>query len=249
MELGQHISQRYNQELENIRNQVLKMGGLVEQQSINAVKALLNHDPELAREVASRDDEVNSMEVAIDEECTRVIAKRQPAASDLRLVVAVIKTITDLERIGDEAQKIALYAQKLSLRDTVNDMHSELAHLSRRVLDTLRDSLHAFARLDANQAVETLGQDKHIDKEFENLSRLLITHMMEDPRRIKSALRVNWCARSLERIGDHAQNLCEYVIYLVKGKDVRHKSLEHIRAKHFPMDDEETPFVTPKLAD
>jgi len=249
MELGHHISQRYNQELENIRNQVLKMGGLVEQQSINAVKALLNHDADLAHEVATRDDKVNSMEIAIDEECTRVIAKRQPAASDLRLVVAVIKTITDLERIGDEAQKIAMYAQKLSLRDTVDDMHSELAHLSQRVLDTLRDSLHAFARLDAHKAVETLGQDKHIDKEFENLSRLLITHMIEDPRRIKSALRVNWCARSLERIGDHAQNLCEYVIYLVKGKDVRHKSLEHIRAKHFPLDDEEALSQPPKITD
>ncbi len=234
MNLGQHISQRYNQELEDIRNQVLKMGGLVEQQTTHALQSLLKHDAILAETVASRDDEVNAMEVAIDEECTRVIAKRQPAASDLRLVIAVIKVITDLERIGDEAQKIAKYTQRLSMRNTVDDLHSELSHLGVLALDTLRDALDAFARLDANKAVEILGRDEAIDKEFNNLSRLLITHMMEDPRQIKSALRVNWCARSLERIGDHAQNICEYVIYLVKGKDVRHKSLEHIRQKYFP---------------
>ncbi len=236
MQLGQHISQRYNQELEDVRNQVLKMGGLVEQQSTQALQALLQHDAYLAESVADRDDQVNAMEVAIDEECTRVIAKRQPAASDLRLVIAVIKVITDLERIGDEAQKIARYAQKMSMRRTVDDLHSELSHLGLLVLETLRNALDAFARLDANKAVDILGRDRAIDKEFNNLSRLLITHMMEDPRKIKSALRVGWCARSLERIGDHAQNICEYVIYLVKGKDIRHKSLEHIRRKYFPDD-------------
>jgi phosphate transport system protein len=238
MELRQHISQSYNQELEAIRNQVLKMGGLVEQQSINALEALLRHNPDLAQEVVKRDDQVNSMEVDIDEECTRIIAKRQPAASDLRLVIAIIKVITDLERIGDEAQKIANYAKKFSLRETVDGLHSELSHLGTLVLRILHDSLDAFARLDANKAVEMLGRDSTIDKEFNSLSRLLIIHMMEDPRQIKSALRINWCARSLERIGDHAQNICEYVIFLVKGKDVRHKSLEHIRKKYFPTDEE-----------
>ncbi len=238
MELGQHISRRYNEELEDIRSKVLRMGGLVEMQSVNAIKSLLERDRELAKKVVGQDHEINTMEVEIDEECTRVIARRQPAASDLRLVIAVIKVITDLERIGDEAEKIARYAKKLAKKDTITDLHSELSHLSQLVLNILHDSLDAFARLDTEQAVKVFTQDSKINKEFDNLSRLVITHMIEEPRQIKNALRINWCARSLERIADHAQNICEYVIYLVKGKDVRHTSLEHIRAKYFPHDTE-----------
>lgn len=236
MELGHHISQRYNAELEDIRSKVLQMGGLVELQTEKAIKALIEHDLELAKEVSSDDSRVNAMEIDIDEECTKVIARRQPTASDLRLVIAVVKVITDLERIGDEAEKIALYSKKLAKKKVFTGMHSELAHLSTLVLDTLHRSLDAFARLDAEQAVVILSEDGRINKEFDNLSRLLITYMMEDPRHIKNSLRINWCARSLERIGDHAQNICEYVIYLVKGKDVRHTSLEHIRSKYFPDD-------------
>ncbi len=236
MEIGQHISQRYNDELEDIRNKVLQMGGLVESQAGKAVKALLEHDQELAKAVANADEEVNQMEVNIDEECTRVIARRQPTASDLRLVIAVVKVITDLERIGDEAEKIARYSKKLAKKPNVVGMHSELSHLSKLVLGMLHDSLDAFARLDDDEAVKILEREVRINKEVDNLSRLLITFMMEDPRHIKNALRVSWCARSLERIGDHAQNICEYVIYLVKGKDVRHTSLEHIRSKYFPQD-------------
>lgn len=236
MEIGQHTSQRYNEELEQIRNKVLQMGGLVETQTEQSIKALLTHDKELAKEVANADESVNEMEVEIDEECTRVIARRQPTASDLRLVVAVVKVITDLERIGDEAEKIARYSKKLAKKPNVVDTHSELAHMGNLVLNILHDSLDAFARLDAESAVEILGRDEQINKELDNISRLLLTFMMEDPRNIKNALRVSWCARSLERIGDHAQNICEYVIYLVKGKDVRHTSLEHIRSKYFPHD-------------
>ncbi|GAA0423884.1 phosphate signaling complex protein PhoU [Cocleimonas flava] len=239
MEIGQHISQRYNEELEDIRNQVLKMGGLVESQAEQAVKALLESDFELAKAVANGDEAVNQMEVDIDEECTRVIARRQPTASDLRLVVAVVKVITDLERIGDEAEKIARYSKKLAKKQNITRMHSELSHMSQLVLTMLHDSLDAFARLDADGAVRILGKDQQVNVELDNLSRLLITFMMEDPRHIKSALRVSWCARSLERIADHAQNICEYVIYLVKGKDVRHTSLEHIRSKYFPYDIED----------
>ena len=240
IELGQHISQRYNQELEDIRSQVLKMGGLVEMQSVNALTSLLEYDRELAKEVSQSDDKINSMEVAIDEECTRVIARRQPAASDLRLIIAVVKVITDLERIGDEAVKIASYSKKLAKKPAVNGMHSELAHLSKLVLGILHESLDAFARLDADQAIRILEQDPQINKELDNLSRLLITYMMEDSRNIKSSLRINWCARSIERIGAHSQNICEYVIYLVKGKDIRHANLEHIRAKYFPYDTDHT---------
>ena len=239
MEIGQHISQRYNAELEDIRNKVLKMGGLVESQTEKAVKALLEHDHELAKEVASSDQIINSMEVEIDDDCTRVIARRQPTASDLRLVIAVVKVITDLERIGDEAEKIARYSKKLAKKPNAFVMHAELTHMSNLVMSMLHESLDAFARLDDDAAVKILGRDTQVNKELENVSRLLITFMMEDPRHIKNALRVAWCARSLERIGDHAQNICEYVIYLVKGKDVRHTSLEHIRSKYFPHDQDE----------
>lgn len=240
MELGEHISQRYNEELEDIRSKVLKMGGLVESQTELAIKALLETDPILAKKVANNDEKVNMMEIEIDEECTQVIARRQPTAGDLRLVIAVVKVITDLERIGDEAEKIALYSKKLAKKSNVNNLHDELTHLSDLVFNMLRDSLDAFARLDEEQAIKVLVVDEKVDTEFERLSRLLITFMMEDARNIKSAIRVNWCARSLERIGDHATNICEYVIYLVRGKDVRHKSLEHIRAKYFPHDIDES---------
>ena len=239
MEIGQHISQRYNAELEDIRNKVLKMGGLVESQTEKAVKALLENDHDLAKEVASSDQIINSMEVEIDDDCTRVIARRQPTASDLRLVIAVVKVITDLERIGDEAEKIARYSKELAKKSNAVVMHAELTHMSNLVLSILHDSLDAFARLDDDEAVKILGRDSQVNKELENVSRLLITFMMEDPRHIKNALRVAWCARSLERIGDHAQNICEYVIYLVKGKDVRHTSLEHIRSKYFPHDQDD----------
>jgi phosphate transport system protein len=239
MELGQHISHRYNEELEDIRSKVLKMGGLVELQADNAVKSLLNQDKALAKEVSDTDQKVNKMEMEIDEDCIRVIARRQPTASDLRLVIAVSKVITDLERIGDEADKIAQYSKKLAKKNTVIGMHADLAHLSELVLTILHDSLNAFARMDADQAVKILGSDKQVNIEFDNLSRLMITFMMEDSHHIKGTLRVNWCARSLERIAEHAQNICEYVIFLVKGKDVRHTSLDHIRSKYFPQDLEE----------
>ncbi len=236
MELGQHISQRYNEELEDIRSKVLQMGGMVENQAKNAVQSLLECDKSLAKDVASADHKVNEMEMEIDEDCIQVIARRQPTARDLRLVIAVSKVITDLERIGDEAEKIALYSKKLAKKNTVIGMHADLAHLSELVLTILHDSLDAFARMDAEQAMKILGSDKKVNVEFDNLSRLSIIFMMEDPRNIKATLRVNWCARSLERIAEHAQNICEYVIFLVKGKDVRHTSLEHIRSKYFPHD-------------
>jgi len=178
--------------------------------------------------------------VDIDEDCTRLIAKRQPAASDLRLVIAVVKVITDLERIGDEAQKIGLYAQKLAKKRAINNIHSELSRLGALVNTSLQDSLDAFARLDAEDAIRILSTEKSINKEFNTLGRLLITHMMEDPRNIKSVLRVSWCARSLERISEHSQNIAEYVIYLVKGKDIRHRNLSEIREKYFPDDNEDT---------
>ncbi len=237
MELGEHISQRYNQELEDIRSKVLKMGGLVEAQAENGVKALLHRDAELAEKVATADDKINALEVEIDEDCVQVIALRQPTASDLRLVFAVGKVITDLERLGDEAAKIGKYSKKLAKKKTVTGMHAELSHLSELALSLLHDSLDAFARLDDERAVQLLAKNDKINREFNALSRILITHMMENPRNIKNALRISWCARSLERIGHYSINICEYVVYLVKGKDIRHTDLDEVLAELFPDDD------------
>ncbi len=228
-DIGQHISHQFDEDLESLRSKVLNMGGLVEKQVENALMALTRSDSSLAEEVATSDYKINAMEVAIDEECTQVIAKRQPAASDLRLVVTVIKTITDLERIGDEAEKIGAHAVKLATVERTPTYFLELKHMGERVREMLHDSLDAFARMDTENALAIAQGDREINDEYDAIVRQLITHMMEDPRAIKRALRVMWCARSLERIGDHAKNICEYVIYTVAGTDVRHTSFEQVK--------------------
>ncbi len=227
--LEQHTSQRYNLELENVLNKVMTMGGLVEKQVGDGVRALLEANSELGELVSTADYRVNLLEVEIDEECTQILARRQPAASDLRLVVTIIKTITDLERIGDEAEKIGRFAVSLATAKSLPVYYTDLRHLGDHVTSMLHDALDAFARMDVDAAIATAAKDLQIDKEFESLSRLLITHMMEDPRQVKNVIKVNWCARSLERIGDHAKNVCEYVIYMVKGKNVRHTSLDQMQ--------------------
>lgn len=239
MELGHHISQRYNEELEEIRNKVLKMGGLVEEQTGNAVKALLERDKDLAMKVTQSDTAIDQMEVDIDDDCIQMIARRQPAARDLRLVFAVSKVITDLERIGDEAEKIGKYSKKLAKKKAHTGMHDELTHISELALSLLHDTLDAFARLDDEQAVKIIIQSAKINKEFNSLSRLLITHMMEDTRNIKNVLRISWCARSLERIGNYSTNIAEHIVFLVKGRDIRHVDLDEVLAEFFPDDDED----------
>lgn len=229
--IGQHISQQFNAELEDIRNRVLTMGGLVEQQIADAMVAMVEGDDRIAEVVINNDYKVNAMEVALDEECNRVLARRQPTAGDLRLVVAVIKTITDLERIGDEAERIA----RMSLHDASREegrVHPvQIEHLGDQVRLMVHNALDAFARMDTELAVQIWREDLKVDKEYEAIMRQLITFMMEDPRSIPRVLDIMWSARSLERIGDRARNICEYVIYLVKGKDVRHTSLEHMEAQ------------------
>jgi phosphate transport system protein len=223
---SQHISQQFEKELQDIRSLVLAMGGLIEQQVANAQKALLTGDSELARSVISLDDEVNALEVSIDEECIQIIALRQPTAGDLRLIAGILKTITDLERIGDESVSIARMAMSLSEKDRPKTNYRELQSMGNHVLGMLRNALDAFARLDAEQAIKVAREDREIDAEYEAIIRQLITYMMEDPRTVTKAIDMMWSARSLERIGDHASNLCEHVIYLVEGKDVRHLSIE-----------------------
>ncbi|MGI9220473.1 MAG: phosphate signaling complex protein PhoU [Woeseiaceae bacterium] len=224
-DLTDHISRRFNQDIEELRSQVLTMGGLVESQLTKAIAALVSGDSELGLQVANDDYKVNDLEVSIDESCSRILATRAPAAGDLRLIVAIIKTITDLERIGDEAEKIGFLASRLAAMDRPSDSYRELKTLGNHVLHMLRDAMNAFARLDVEESFEVVREDEQVDEEYEAIQRQCITFMMEDPRSIKRVMNVTWAARSLERIGDHSKNICEYVIYMVQGRDVRHTGI------------------------
>lgn len=226
LHLNEHISQQFNAELEGLRNRVLSLGGLVEQQVHDAVAAIASGDTKLAESVVQNDYKVNAAEVSIDEECNRILALRQPTASDLRLVMAVVKTITDLERIGDEAKKVAKFALKLSEQDRPSDNYRAIQNFGTHVEKMIHDALDAFARLDPQAALEVVKEDVAVDSEYEGIMRQSMTFMLEDPRTISRVMNVMWAVRSLERVGDHAKNMSEYVIYLVKGKDVRHTSIE-----------------------
>lgn len=232
-----HISRRYNADIEHVRQSVLEMGGLVERQVEAALDALKAGDSEAALRVAHDDYKVNSLEVAIDEECNRILALRAPTAVDLRVIIAIIKTITDLERMGDEAEKIARLIAQLATQEAPSNGYREIRHLGKHVIAMIRNALDAFARMDVDLAVQTALDDQVVDQEYEAISRQSITFMMEDPRTIRRVLDVMWIVRSLERIGDHTKNICEYVIYTVKGKDVRHTSLDDMLRES----DEETP--------
>ncbi len=223
-----HISQQFNDELEQVKNHLLEMGGLVERQVGDAIKSLIDADSELAAKVVKSDKRINQMELDIDEECTRIIARRQPAASDLRLVIAASKAVNDLERIGDESAKIARLAIQLCEEGESPRGYVEIRHIGDRVRRMTQEALTAFARLDVENALTVAQEDKDVDMEYESAMRELVTFMMEDPRSIKRVMNVIWALRALERIGDHARNIAEDVIYLVKGKDVRHVSLDEM---------------------
>ena len=228
-----HLSTQFDSELSAISTRVLEMGGLVEAQVAQAIYALANFSAETALQVLKQEDLVNSMEVEIDRDLSTIIARRQPTARDLRLLIAISKTIANLERIGDEAARIARMAQRLLNSGLSNRMRlpvSDLAYECELATKQLRKVLDAFARLDTQAALEVLRQDDQIDREFEGLMRKLITYMMEDPRTISSAIDLVFVAKAIERVGDHAKNLAEVIIYIVKGTDVRHNSLDAVES-------------------
>lgn len=226
-----HISQQFNEELDEVKKHLLEMGGQVENQINDAMEALVEANSELAERVMSNDDDINRMEISIDEECARILARRQPAASDLRLVIAVSKANTDLERIGDETKRIAKLAIQLSESGQSPRGYVEVRHITGLVKTMLHNALDAFARFDVDMALEVARADQAVDMEYATAMRELITFMMEDPRSISRVINVIWALRSLERVGDHARNIAEHLIYLVNGKDVRHVSYEQMERK------------------
>ena len=226
LNLGHHISQQFNEELEDIRNKVLQMGGIVEEQLGRAVRALIEGDTKLAKQIVADDYRVNALEVEIDEECTRIVARRQPAASDLRLVMAVIKTITDLERIGDEAKRVAKMVEDELNGAMAEDVRNELEHMGNLVREMLRMILDAFARTDVETAVRVVKFDHRVDVKYVSITRQLMTYMAQDPSNIPRVLNILWAARAMERMGDRCGNIAEYIFYLVHGRDIRHTAVD-----------------------
>ena len=228
LHLGEHISRRFNEELEEVRSSVLHMGGVVEEQLANALKVLVNDERSLAAEVIEADAIVNSLEVEIDEECTRIVARRQPAATDLRLIMTVSKTINELERIGDEAKRVAKMSRKDMDGALGDEVRAELTLMGELVREMLRQVLDAFARTDVDTAVLVVKADAKVDKKYKKVIKLLIERMGQDPDSIPSVMKIIWAVRSLERLGDRCQNIAEHIIYMVLGTDVRHISLDDV---------------------
>jgi len=229
MAVTEHISKAFETDLDTTRTRVLQMGGLVEAQILAAIDAYASGDTALMEQVIENERRVNGYEVAIDGACNHIVVKRQPAASDLRLIMGISKIVTDLERIGDEAQKIARMAKRIHEH---GGQHAQrfpaVRHAAQIAVRMLREGLDSFARLDVVAAAEVLKEDTAIDQEFTSVLRQLITYMMEDPRTITPALEIVWVAKAIERIGDHAKNLAEQVIYIVRGTDVRHTAFADV---------------------
>lgn len=230
VKLNTHISGKFNTELENLRNSVLTMGGEVEQQMIDTLRAIKENNAGLAEKVVLNDLKINSMEVQIDEECMRIIAKRHPTASDLRLVLTIAKATADIERIGDEIERIAKLVTKshLPLSETIK---SSMLSIGEHVVAMMRGTFNAFARQDERAAIDVYEQDNRIDRQYKNLLAFTTQEMQQHPQMMEDWLEVLWALRSLERVGDRCKNICEYVVYLAGGADVRHSSLESMQQK------------------
>jgi len=226
---NKHTLTQYDNELEEMRRNVMLMGSLVANQVQRCMEALTTQDISLIDQIIADDHRVNGMEVTIDEKCVQLIARRQPTANDLRMVMTIIKTIKDLERIGDEAKNIARMARQMAQREHFHPArYTEIRHAARLALEMLERSLDAFARIDISQITHVLRTDVQIDMEFRAILRYLVALMMEDPRTISAALEILFVAKSVERMGDHAQNIGEYIIYLVEGRNARHISVDEI---------------------
>jgi len=228
--IGHHISEQFNKELEDVRNKVLAMGGLVEQQLEMAIEALVAGNVEQAELVIGQDSQIDLLEVAIELECTQIMALRQPTAFDLRLLLAVIKIIHELERIGNKAKRIAEMAVKLANYTNSMPKH-DMDRMVELVKIMLDHALDAFARMSIDEIPAITERDQKVDREYENIVRLLITHMMEDPRNITRFLDVLTTVRALERVGDHARYICEHLVFMIKGENVRHLSQEQLVEK------------------
>ena len=226
--MSDHTSKQFDSELEAVRSTVLQMGGLVEEQILEAIETVSSGDMAKIERVVANDKRVNKMEVDLDERCSHIIARRQPTAGDLRMIMTVVKMITDLERIGDEAEKIARMARMIHEANRAHLPRIELAHMAEVAVAMLRQALDAFARLDPIAAAQVVRQDQVVDEEFKAVIRQLITFVMEDPRSISRSIEILFIAKAIERIGDHAKNMSEYTVYMVKGRDVRHIGVEEI---------------------
>jgi phosphate transport system protein len=233
----EHVSKKFDAELESLRSRVMQMGGLIETQINRAIDAFMTGDLDAMEQVIADDHQVNGFEVSIDDDCAHIVARRQPTAGDLRMVMATSKIVTDLERIGDEAAKIARMAREVYQRDRLQIPRlTEVRKIGGIGVMMLRDVLDAYVRMDAADAARIVREDAAVDDYFRGILRQLITYMMEDPRTITSALDIVFIAKAIERIGDHAKNIAESVIYIVKGKDVRHVGIDQLEREAFSTD-------------
>ncbi|MDG1121271.1 MAG: phosphate signaling complex protein PhoU [Glaciecola sp.] len=229
--LDRHISHSFDNEIETIITQILEMGNIVEQQIVDSVKAIISTNKELAQKVVQVEDDVDMREVRLDELCTEVLACRQPAAFDLRMVLSATRIIRDLERIGDEAQKVAKMAIRLEKKGAAPAGYEEVAHMGGLVQSMLSSALSAFSQLDVTLALDVAKADKKVDRELKSAMRTIVNYMIDEPKSIKRAMNILSALRSLERMGNHSRNIAEHVIYLVKGLDVRHSSIKEIASK------------------
>lgn len=229
--LDRHISHSFDNEIETIITQILEMGNIVEQQIVDSVKAIVSTNKELADKVVQVEDDVDMREVRLDELCTEVLACRQPAAFDLRMVLSATRIIRDLERIGDEAKKVAKMAIRLEKKGAAPAGYEEVAHMGGLVQSMLSSALSAFSQLDVTLALDVAKADKKVDRELKGAMRTIVNYMIDEPKSIKRAMNILSALRSLERMGNYSRNIAEHVIYLVKGLDVRHSSIKEIASK------------------